>query len=135
MEKRSLKPLTWQFFIESLGVVNDVTTGLKRERLAMYYLPKEQALTIVHTLRRVMLSSLTGLAITGIEWLPNITELSQVNGVKEPVTEILTSFQSLRFSSTNSFQSPLKLRLVFIGPGNIYGRHISLPKSIRLINR
>ena len=134
MDKRLFKPLMWQFFIEPLGEVNDRISGSKRARLAMYYLPKEQALTVVHTLRRIMLSNLLGIAITGIEWLPNITELSQVNGIKESVTEILFAFQSLRFQSTTLFQAPIKIRLIFFGPGNIYGRHLQLPKFIKLLN-
>lgn len=134
MDKRFFKPLKWQFFVEPLGEIKDLTSASKRARLAMYYLPKEQALTIVHTLRRIMLSNLTGLAITGVEWLPNLTELSQINGVKESITEILSSFQSLRFQSTTPFQTPIKIRLIFFGPGNVYGKHLQLPRFIKLLN-
>ena len=134
MDKRFFKPLKWQFFIESLGEVNDLTSASKRARLAMYYLPKEQALTVVHTLRRIMLSNLVGLAITGVEWLPNLTELSQINGIKESTTEILSSLQSLHFQSSISFQTPIKIRLIFFGPGNVYGKHLQLPRFIKLLN-
>lgn len=134
MDKQFFKPLKWQFFIEPLGEVNDVVSASKRVRLAMYYLPKEQALTVVHTLRRIMSSNLVGLAITGIEWLPNLTELSQINGIKESIAEILSSFQSLRFQSNISFQTPIKVRLIFFGPGNVYGKHLQLPRFVNLLN-
>ena len=134
MDKRFFKPLKWQFFVEPLGEISDLTSASKRSRLAMYYLPKEQALTVVHTLRRIMLSNLVGLAITGVEWLPNLTELSQINGVKESITEILSSFQSLRFQSNIPFQTSIKIRLIFFGPGNVYGKHLQLPRFIKLLN-
>lgn len=134
MGTENFKPLTWQFFIEPLGLTEDISSGLQRTRLAMYYLPKEHALTVVHTLRRIMLGDLTGLSITAIEWLPYLNELSHVDGVKEPMTEILTSFQTLRFQTSRSFHSPIRLRLIFFGPGTIYGKHIRLPNFIKLVN-
>ena len=40
MGTENFKPLTWQFFIEPLGLTEDISSGLQRTRLAMYYLPK-----------------------------------------------------------------------------------------------
>jgi len=134
MDKHNFKPLTWQFFIEPLGLTKDLSAGLQRARFAMYYLPKEHALTIVHTLRRIMLGDLTGLSITAVEWLPYLNELSHIDGVNEPMAEILTSFQFLRFQTSHSFNRPIKLRLIFFGPGIIYGKHLRLPSFIKLIN-
>jgi DNA-directed RNA polymerase subunit alpha len=100
----------------------------------MYYLPKGQGLTIVHTLRRIMLNDLVGVAITAIEWLPHLNELSHINGVKEPVPEILIALKSLRFQTTVNFQNPVKIRLVFFGPGTVYGKYLKLPSFLTLIN-
>ena len=134
MDKKIFKPLIGQFFIESIGVVKDLPTGLQRARLIMYYLPKGQGLTIVHTLRRIMLNDLIGISITAVEWLPHLNELSHVNGIKESVPEVLEALKSLKFKTSFNFQNPIKVRLVFFGPGSVYGRNLQLPKFLTLVN-
>jgi DNA-directed RNA polymerase alpha subunit len=81
-----------------------------------------------------MLGELTGVAITAIEWLPYLNELSHIAGIKEPLSEILSSFKSLHFQTQVNFQTPLKARFVFMGPGNIYGKNLILPKFLKVVN-
>jgi DNA-directed RNA polymerase subunit alpha len=69
--------------------------------------------TIGHTLRRVLLSSLRGLAVTGmtIEGVPD--EFSPIPGVVEDTLSVLLNVKSLRFKALESeaFEQPVIFRL------------------------
>ena len=60
-------------------------------------------ITLGNSLRRVLLSSLCGVAITGIR-IKNVQhEFSSIIGVVEDVTEIILNLKGVRFSSTTNF--------------------------------
>lgn len=69
--------------------------------------------TVGHSLRQVLLSSLRGVAVTGvvIEGVPD--EFTSLSGVREETQELLLNIKSLRFKSLDedAFAEPVSIRL------------------------
>jgi len=76
-------------------------------------LEKGYAVTIGNALRRILLSSLEGYAITSVK-LPNVLhEFSSIEGVVEDVTEIILNLKMVRFKKSrtrSTLRSPSILR-------------------------
>ena len=85
-------------------------------------------LTIGNAVRRVLLSSLEGYAVTGIK-IPGIQhEFSTIDGIVEDVSEIILNLKTIRFKSTND--SPEKSVVVsFDKKGVMTGADISKASS------
>lgn len=85
-------------------------------------LPLSFGQSLGHALRRTLLSSLTGTAITGvkIEGVPHL--FSTIKGVKESALEIVLNLKQLRFKANG--EGPYKIHLSAKGPGKIYGKDI-----------
>ena len=69
--------------------------------------------TVGHSLRRILLSSLRGVAVTGIiiEGVPD--EFSPIPGISEETQQVLLNVKSLRFKALDedAFTEPVSLRL------------------------
>jgi len=78
--------------------------------------PLEQGfgITIGNTMRRVLLSSLTGAAVTSIRIDGVQHEFSTIQGVKEDVTEMVLALKGVRLKLLNRY--PEKVRLHLKGP-------------------
>ncbi|MDB1135237.1 DNA-directed RNA polymerase subunit alpha [Candidatus Anaplasma sp. TIGMIC] len=75
------------------------------------------ALTLGNALRRVMMSSLRGFAVYGIEVEGASHELTSLSGVREDVADLVLNLSMLRVKLLSSGQKVL--RLVARGPGEI----------------
>ncbi|AGR78719.1 DNA-directed RNA polymerase subunit alpha [Anaplasma phagocytophilum] len=75
------------------------------------------ALTLGNALRRVMMSSLRGFAVYGIEIEGASHELTALSGVREDVADLVLNLSMLRVKLLNSNQRVL--RLVARGPGEV----------------
>ena len=76
-------------------------------------LPAGYGVTIGNALRRVLLSSLEGAAVTSIQVRDVYHEFSSIPGVKEDVTQIVLNVKKLRLKSYAPH--PVQLKLVKIG--------------------
>ena len=85
-------------------------------------LEKGYALTIGNSLRRILLSSIQGSAITAIQIDGVLHEFSSIQGVREDVTDIVLNVKSL--SLKVMAEGPKKLILDAKGPGS--GRETAL---------
>ncbi len=79
--------------------------------------------TIGNALRRVLLSSLTGAAITSIRIDSVLHEFSTIPGVKEDVTDVILNLKQVRFKLLN--KKPDKVTLSFKGEGKFCAGDIS----------
>ncbi len=89
--------------------------------------------TIGNSLRRILLSSLEGAAITQVK-IKNVShEFSTIPGVLEDVIEILLNLKQLRFRifSTESQKAILKVK----GEKEISGSDFKLPSQLELVNK
>lgn len=86
-------------------------------------LPRSFGQSLGNALRRTLLSSLKGAAVTAvkIKGVPHL--FATLKGVKESALELTLNLKQLRFAVTES-SVPLKLSLVKKGAGKIYGKDV-----------
>jgi DNA-directed RNA polymerase subunit alpha len=95
-------------------------------------LEKGFALTLGNALRRVLLSSIQGTAVTAIQIDGVLHEFSSINGVREDVTDIVLNIKSLSLNLKNS--GPKKLILDVQGPGEIKASMLKENADIEILN-
>lgn len=88
--------------------------------------------TIANPLRRVLLSSLSGTAVTSIKIKGIEHEFSTIPGVLEDAIEIILNVKKLRFNLHGD--GPVKLMLEANGDKEITGKDIKLTSDVDLIN-
>ena len=89
-------------------------------------------LTIGNALRRILLSSLQGAAVTSIQIDGILHEFSSIPGMAEDVTEFVLNIKSLAIK-LNSDQ-PKKMVLKVSGPGAVKASQIEAGSEIEIIN-
>ncbi|MDE2213212.1 MAG: DNA-directed RNA polymerase subunit alpha [Patescibacteria group bacterium] len=88
--------------------------------------------TLGNSLRRIILSSLPGAAITSAKIEGVSHEFSTIEGVREDVITILLNLKKLRFEVIT--QEPQVVKLSIKGPKKVTGEDLSLPGQVRLLN-
>jgi len=88
--------------------------------------------TLGNSLRRTLLSSIPGAAVTGIRIDGVLHEFSTVEGVKEDVTEIILNIKNLVVSSEHD--EPITAYLRKQGAGNVTAADISAPAGVEIHN-
>jgi DNA-directed RNA polymerase subunit alpha len=94
---------------------------------------KGYGLTIGNSLRRVLLSSIEGAAITAIkiEGVPH--EFATMNGVYEDVTRIILNLKKLRFRYEG--EMPKVLHIIKKGPGDMVGEDFNIDPEVQVMNK
>jgi DNA-directed RNA polymerase subunit alpha len=95
-------------------------------------LEKGYALTIGNALRRILLSSIQGSAITAIQIDGVLHEFSSIKGVREDVTDIVLNVKSLSLKVMS--EGPKKLILDVKGPGAIKAKDIQPNSEVDILN-
>ena len=95
-------------------------------------LEKGYALTIGNSLRRILLSSIQGSAITAIQIDGVLHEFSSIKGVREDVTDIVLNVKSLSIKVMSKEQK--KLVLDVKGPGEIKAKDIQTNPDVKILN-
>jgi DNA-directed RNA polymerase subunit alpha len=89
--------------------------------------------TFGNSLRRVLLSSLGGAAITSVRIEGVAHEFSTVPGVKEDVTDIVLNLKEIvvrMHTDADEIEAPL----VATGPGEVKAKDIDLPSGVEILN-
>jgi DNA-directed RNA polymerase subunit alpha len=89
--------------------------------------------TFGNSLRRVLLSSLGGAAITSVRIEGVAHEFSTVPGVKEDVTDIVLNLKDIvvrMHTDADEVEAPL----VATGPGEVKAKDIDLPSGVEILN-
>jgi DNA-directed RNA polymerase subunit alpha len=89
--------------------------------------------TFGNSLRRVLLSSLAGAAVTSVRIEGVAHEFSTVQGVKEDVTDIVLNLKGI-VCRMHSDASEVEAPLVVTGPGQITAKDIDLPAGVEILN-
>lgn len=90
-------------------------------------------ITVGNALRRILLSSLPGVAVYAIRIDGVLHEFSTIPGVKEDVTEIILSLKEL--SATIDDEEPKVLRIQAIGPCEVKGSDIICPPEVNIVSK
>ena len=95
-------------------------------------LEKGYALTIGNSLRRILLSSIQGSAITSIQIDGVLHEFSSIQGVREDVTDIVLNVKALSIKVMS--EGAKKLILDVKGPGEIKAKDIQPNADVKILN-
>ena len=95
-------------------------------------LPAGYGTTLGNSLRRVLLSSLPGAAITAARIRGVAHEFSTIPGVKEDVVEIVLNLKNVRLRSFAN--EPVTLTLEKTGPGDVTAADIQTTSEIEIVN-
>ena len=88
--------------------------------------------TIGNSLRRILLSSISGPAVTGVKIEGVTHEFSSVPGVLEDVIDIMLNLKGLVVKSFSN--QPQSLRISAKGPMTVLAKDINLPSDVQIIN-
>ncbi len=89
--------------------------------------------TFGNSLRRVLLSSLAGAAVTSVRIEGVAHEFSTINGVKEDVTDIVLNLKEI-VCRMHSDAAEVEAPLVVSGPGEVTAGDIDLPSGVEILN-
>ncbi len=114
--------------IEALDLASDGTYG----KFVVEPLERGYGTTLGNSLRRVLLSSLPGVAVTSVKIDGVLHEFSTVEGVKEDVTEIVLNIKSLVLNYSGSDES----KVVYVeaeGPCEVTAASIKCDSEVEIL--
>ncbi|MCE5311828.1 MAG: DNA-directed RNA polymerase subunit alpha [Nitrospiraceae bacterium] len=88
--------------------------------------------TIGNSLRRVLLSSIEGAAVTGVKIRGVLHEFSSIKGVKEDVVDLLLNVKKLRFRLHGDSKRVVSIKVK--GPKTVTGADIQADSSVDVLN-
>jgi DNA-directed RNA polymerase subunit alpha len=89
--------------------------------------------TFGNSLRRVLLSSLVGAAVTSVRIEGVAHEFSTISGVKEDVTDIVLNLKDI-VCRMHTDAGEVEAPLIVNGPGEITAKDIDLPSGVEILN-
>ncbi|MDP8978417.1 MAG: DNA-directed RNA polymerase subunit alpha [Actinomycetota bacterium] len=89
--------------------------------------------TLGNSLRRTLLSSIPGAAVSGVRIEGVLHEFSSIEGVKEDVTDIILNVKELVLRCHS--EEPVEIFLGGEGPGEINADFITAPAEVEVLNR
>jgi len=103
-----------------------------RQRFSISPLEPGFGHTLGNSLRRTLLSSIPGAAITAVRFDDALHEFDTITGVTEDVTDIILNLKDLVFTSVSD--EPVTLRLDVRGPAIITGKDIETTSDVEVLN-
>ena len=88
--------------------------------------------TIGNSLRRVLLSSIPGAAITAVRFDDALHEFDTIPGISEDVTDVILNIKDIVLTSTS--EEDIIVRLDVRGPAEITAADIKCPSEIEILN-
>ena len=116
--------------IEIAEISEDKTYG----RFVVEPLERGYGTTLGNSLRRIMLSSLPGVAVSQVKFEGVLHEFTTIPGVKEDVTEIVLNLKSLSIRSNSESAEPKLAYIDFTGEGTVTAADIQLDSDLEIMN-
>ena len=114
--------------VERIGSDTDSTYG----KFVVEPLERGYGITLGNSLRRILLSSLPGVAVTSIKIDGVLHEFSSIPGVKEDVTEIVLNIKGLR--ALLHSDGPKTLYIDMQGEGEVTANDIKKDADVEILN-
>ena len=111
-----------------------ISEDKKYGRFVVEPLERGYGITLGNSLRRIMLSSLPGAAVSQIKIEGVLHEFSAIPGVKEDVTEIVMNIKELAIRNNSSSDEPKTAYIEFEGEGVVTAADIQVDSDIEIIN-
>ncbi|MGV9195637.1 DNA-directed RNA polymerase subunit alpha [Arcanobacterium canis] len=118
--------------IEQRPVLREEQLSDTRSRFALEPLEPGFGYTLGNSLRRTLLSSIPGAAVTSVHIDGVLHEFSTIEGVKEDVAEIILNIKDLVITSEND--EPVQMYLRKAGPGQVLASDITPPAGVEIHN-
>ena len=115
--------------------VTEISEEKKYGRFVVEPLERGYGITLGNSLRRIMLSSLPGAAVSQVKIEGVLHEFSSIPGVKEDVTEIIMNLKSLAIKNTSSSNEPKTAYIEYEGEGVVKASDIQADSDIEIINK
>lgn len=112
----------------------EISEDKKYGRFVVEPLERGYGTTLGNSLRRIMLSSLPGVAVSQIKIDGVLHEFSSIPGVKEDVTEIIMNIKSLAIKNNSSTNEPKTAFIEFEGEGVVTAADIQVDQDIEILN-
>jgi len=103
-----------------------------RQRFAIGPLVKGFGFTLGNSLRRTLLSSIPGAAVTQVRFDDALHEFDTLPGIKEDVTDIILNVKDIVLRSQSD--DPVILRLDVRGPGQVTAGDVQCPADVEILN-
>jgi DNA-directed RNA polymerase subunit alpha len=104
----------------------------RKARLVAEPLERGFGVTLGNSLRRVLLSSLQGAAVTAVQIDGVVHEFSSLEGVREDVVDIVLNIKQLAVRM--HAEGPKRMTLRATGPGTVTASQIEAPSDIEILN-
>ena len=132
MENISANDKNWKAMIKPTKLDIQLNEDKTKAKIIAEPLEKGYGLTLGNSLRRILLSSIRGSAVTAVQIDGVLHEFTSIKGVREDVTDIVLNIKSLALKSQT--EVPKKLILDVKGPGEIKANKITESSDIEILN-
>ena len=132
MESTDINIKNWKSLIKPGKLDIKLSDDKSYAKIIAEPLEKGYGLTLGNSLRRILLSSIRGTAVTAIQIDGVLHEFSSIKGVREDVTDIVLNVKSLALKS--NAEGTKKLILDAKGPGEIKASNITPVADIEILN-
>ncbi len=114
--------------------IAEMSEDKKYGRFVVEPLERGYGTTLGNSLRRTMLSSLPGSAVSQVKIEGVLHEFSVIPGIKEDVTEIILNVKSLVIKNNSETDEPKIAYIEYEGEGTVTGADIQADQDIEIIN-
>ena len=132
MESAEINVKNWKSLIKPGKLDINLSDDKSYAKIIAEPLEKGYGLTLGNSLRRILLSSIRGTAVTAIQIDGVLHEFTSIKGVREDVTDIVLNVKSLALKSNS--EGSKKLILDAKGPGVIKASNITPINEIEILN-
>ena len=123
----------WQELIRpEKPVIETGSDAQRKARMVAEPLERGFGVTLGNSLRRVLLSSLQGAAVTAVQIDGVVHEFSSLEGVREDVVDIILNIKQLALRMHS--EGPKRMTLRATGPGPVTAGQIEVPSDIEILN-
>ncbi len=114
--------------------IAEISEDKRYGRFVVEPLERGYGTTIGNSLRRIMLSSLPGAAVSQVKIEGVLHEFSSIPGVKEDVTEIIMNIKNLSIKNNSATDEPKVAYIEFSGEGVVTAGDIQCDPDIEILN-
>ncbi len=132
MENTEVNIKNWKSLIKPAKLDVKLNDDKSYAKFTVEPLEKGYGLTLGNSLRRILLSSIRGAAVTAIQIDGVLHEFSSIKGIREDVTDIILNVKSLALKSNS--EGNKKLILDAKGPGEIKASNIEKIADVEILN-
>jgi len=132
MENVDVNVKNWKSLIKPSKLDIQLSEDKTYAKVIAEPLEKGYGLTLGNSLRRILLSSIRGAAVTAVQIDGVLHEFTSIKGVREDVTDIILNVKSLALKSLS--EGAKKIILDSKGPGIIKASDITLTSDIEILN-